>query len=129
MPQCIKIKKKKRTVCVGDLRDEITIQSRAITAPAADGVNFSETFTGLATVWAAINSVNGKTAFDNTGTEFDVTHDIYIRYLTGVTAEAWVLFGSERYDIINVEDLDNRGTFMLLKCTNRGTTANVANEL
>ena len=129
MPKCTRIKKKKRQVCVGDMRDEITIQSRSITPPAADGVDFGETFSGDQVVWATINTVSGETVFDGTNTERDVTHRIYIRFLSGVTAEAWVLFNSERYDILTVEDLDKRGTFMLLRCTNRGTTANAANEL
>ena len=86
MPACSYIKKKKRNVCIGDMRDEIVIQTRNIRPPAEDGVDFNEEFNGKATVWSLVNTVNGETIFDGTGTERDVTHHIYIRYFAGVTS-------------------------------------------
>ena len=129
MPKCITIRRNKRKVCIGDLNTEITIQSRNIKPPATTGVDFSETFTGKATVWALVNTVSGKTMFDGTGVERDVTHEIYIRYLSGVTSEDWILLNGQRLDILPLEDLDERNEFMKLRCTNRGTTANAANEI
>lgn len=129
MPKCSTIQRKKRKICIGDMDEQIVLQSRNITPPATDGVDFSETFTGKATVWAMVNTVSGQTLFDGTGTERDITHEIGIRFLSGVTAEDWVLFNDERIDIVDVQDLEERHEFMLLKCSNRGTTANAANEL
>ena len=129
MPSCSSIKRKKRKVCIGDLDTEITIQSRDITSPYSNNVDFTETFTGKATVWALINTVSGKTMFDGSGIERDVTHEIYIRYISGVTSEDWILHNGQRLDILPVEDLDERNEFMKLKCSNRGTTANAVNEV
>lgn len=129
MPKCSYIHKKKRNVCIGDMRDRVTIELRSLTPPIEGSTDFTETFSTKQEMWAAINSVSGETVFDGTNTERVVTHHVYIRFLAGVTAEDWVLFNDERLDVLTVENLDNRNDFMLLKCTNRGTTANAANEL
>lgn len=128
MPKCIKIRKKKRQVCVGDMRDEIVIELRSLTPPSGGSVDFTETFSTKETVWAAINTVNGETIFDGTGTERDVTHRIHTRYISGVTAEDWVTHKNERFDVLSVEDLDERQEYMLLRCTNRGLSSNNASQ-
>lgn len=129
MAKCSKIQKKKRQVCIGDMKDEITIQARNIKSPPSDGVDFVEEFTGDDVVWAAVNTKSGVVFFDGTNQEVLKTHEIYIRYLQGVTAEAWVLFKGSRYDVLQVDNLEERDEFMRLDCTNRGTTANKANSL
>jgi len=64
MPICQPIKKKRRNICIGDMEDEITLENRAIQAPAFDTVDFDEEFTGPnPPVWALIETVRGKTFF------------------------------------------------------------------
>lgn len=121
MPQCSKIRRKKRSVCIGDLRSMITLQNRAITPPVFNGIDFSETFTDAAEVWALINTVSGKTFFDDAGTETSITHEIYIRYDSTVTAETWIEFDGRRLDILQTENLEERDEFMKLVCTDRGS--------
>lgn len=128
MPQCIKLKKKKQQYCIGDMRDEIVIQNRAITAPQT-GVDFSETFTNTITVLSAINTVSGKTYFDDVGTETNITHTIGLRFVEGVTAESWVLFDERRLDVLTVDNLDERGQWMRLQCVDRGESAKAASEI
>ena len=128
MPKCIRIQRKKRQYCVGDLDEEIILQNRAITPPVFGAVDFTETFTATATVWAAIDTVAGKVFFDDVGTETPITHEIGIRFDATVTAETWIEFDSRRLDILNVEDLDERHEFMRLKCTDRGTVAKAASQ-
>lgn len=128
MPAITYKRKKKQNICIGDLRDEITIQSRTISEPVS-GVDFGETFTGKSTVWALVETVSGKTIFDGSNIERDVTHNIYIRYLSGITAEDWVLFKGSRMDILEVQDFDERNEFIILRCSDKGTDVNAANEL
>ena len=122
MPKCMPIRKKRRNVCIGDMEDEITLENRAIQAPEFGGVDFDEKFTAIAEYsWALIETVRGKTFFDGTGVEEDVTHWVYINYDVTVTAETWVkLSDGRRFDILRVEDLDERSDFMLLHCVDRG---------
>lgn len=128
MPVCKKIRGQKRQVCIGAKEDLITLQDRSITAPSF-GVDATETFTDSnPDVWAMVKTVRGETMFDNTGTERDVTHKFYIEFLTGVTAETWLTFNGDRFDILDVEDLDERHQDLLLRASNRGVLANAANQ-
>jgi len=128
MPRCVRLKRKHRKICIGDLNNVIDLQERTLTAPSS-GVDATETFiVDTPDVWAKIETVNGETIFDGTNTDINVTHRITIRFLPGITAETWVLFNGERLDILDVQNFEERDEWLLLKCTNRGTTANAANE-
>lgn len=123
MPKCIRIKRKKRQICLGDLDSLITLENRNIQAPEFDTVDFDEVFTeAIPDVWAMIETVRGKTFFDGVNTEKDITHLIYIMFDLTVTAETWVKFNDgRRFDILDVENLDERSQFMLLHCQDKGT--------
>ncbi len=127
MPKCVKLKRKKRQVCIGDLDTVIVLQSRAITPPTTN-VDFAESFTGLATVWARMGTGRGKTSFDDSEIEVDITHEFTIRFLAGVTSETWVLFENRRFDIIDVEDLEERHEWMILRCALRGINTKAVND-
>lgn len=126
MAQCKKIRSQRRQICTGDLDRIITVEFRTITAPTS-GVDFDESFTLIEDVGAMIKSVRGETAFDKTNTERVITDNFYIRFRSDVSAETWVEFQNDKYDIVDTEDLDKRHEFMLLKCTKRGINTNPAN--
>jgi head-tail adaptor len=127
-PQCFKIRKKKRQYCIGDLRDEIILQNRAITPPF-NGIGFSETFTNQITILSAIETIRGKVYFDGVGTETPITHEIGFRFIEGITAETWILYDERRLDILNLEDLDERHGWLLAQCTDRGLEVREASQL
>jgi len=127
MPRCITIKKPKQGICVGDMRDRVTVYVRTATPSRTNGVDLSEVLSSAVTVWAAVTTKEGKEIFDGTNLKGVATHWIYIRYLSGLTAEKWVEYNGEYYDIIDVQNLDERGDFMLLRCSVRGTTSNPVN--
>jgi len=128
MPRCVRLKRKHRKVCVGDLNNTITLQNRDITAPQS-GFDATESFTtNTLDAWAKIETSRGETVFDGVDTEVDVTHVFTIRWLSGITAETWILFDGERFDILDTQDLEERNEWLIMKCTNKGTTANAANE-
>lgn len=128
MPTCVKIRRKKRQPCIGDMDELITLQGRTLTPPTS-GVDATEEFADTnPDVWALVETVSGETMFDNTNTERDVTHKFIIRFIDGVTSETWILFNSDRLDILGVEDYDERHDFLLLRATNRGIDANEANR-
>lgn len=124
MARCQPIKRKHRKPCIGDMDTLITLENRVIEAPDFDTVDFDETFTAPnPPVWSLVQTVKGKTFFDSTGTEFDVTHWIYIEFDSTVTAETWVkLDDGRRLDILDTEDLEERREFLLLQCVDRGST-------
>ena len=126
MAVCQKIRIKKRQFCVGDLRERITLQDRDIQPPG--DINFTEQFTNPLVVSAAVKTLSGVTVFDGTDIERIATHDFTIRFQSGITQEKWILWKSERYDILVVEDFDGRNEWLRLRSTVRGTDTLVVND-
>lgn len=120
MPDCTFIKRKHRKICIGDLDNLIKLQSRDIVAPVFDDVDFDEDFQDNSEVWAKIETHTGKTIFNGINTDFNITHDITIRFDSSVTTETWIEFDSRKFDIMMTEDLEERKEWLLLSCTVRG---------
>jgi len=124
MPNCVKIRTDKTQVCSGDLRYLITINQRTLGVPSDPingiDVDYTESFTVLHTVRAAISTPQGATLFNDIGTTDVVTHIFYIRYLSDVDAQKWVEFGNNRYDILKVTNYEGRKLFLKLECKERG---------
>lgn len=127
MPKCVRLKRKHRKVCVGDLDTEIILHDRAIQPIEGTGVTLGEEFTPNATVWAMLETLNGVTAFDSTNTEIVVTERFTIRFDPTVTAETWIELNGEYFDIIRVQDLERRNEWMHLLCNVRGSTSKPVN--
>lgn len=117
MSRCIKKKRKSRQICIGDMRDQITLENRSI---RPEEVDFIEDFTTVITVFALIETARGLESFDGANIINLVTHKIWIRFIPGITEETWVLFDDRRFDIMDVESLDERKDFLLLRCKERG---------
>jgi len=120
MPKCEFIKRKHRKVCIGDLDTLITLQSRDIVAPEFGNVDFDEDFQDIAEVYAMIETKPGETIFDGVDTEFNVTHEMTIRFDSSVTSETWVELDIRKFDIVSIENLEERNEWMTLFCELRG---------
>jgi len=127
MPKCEQIRRKNRAVCIGDMRDKIVIQVRTITSPSSDGVDFTEVFNTDKTVWAMVETKNGVEIFDGTNLLGVATHYFYIRYIENLTAESWIKFKSKYFDILDIQNLEERDEFMLIRCNERGVTSKETN--
>lgn len=127
MPSRMRIKAKKRVVCIGDLNHSITLQDRSIQPPVFGEVDFQERFNLFGVVFALIKTVSGKTHFDGVSKETNITHEIYIVFDDAVNDQTWIILdGGRRLDILEFENLDERGQFLKLTCTDRGDSSKVA---
>lgn len=126
-----KIRRARRELCVGDLRDRIILQDRSIQSPEFESFDFSEKFESMGGVWASIQTVGGKTLFDgHQQRDLSVTHEVGIRYDARVDAETWLLMeDGRRLDVIDSENLDERSEWIVFQCTDRGSQDNVVSEL
>lgn len=129
MPTCVKIKRKHRKICIGELEDRIQIYDRSISPGTQDSPRFGENFVQDSEVWAMLETKQGYSIFDSTGTERKIDHIFGINYDASITSEKWVRFESENYDILKVEDLDRRHEFLLLYCNLKGDSSRAANLL
>ena len=119
MPQKMQ-KMSKRRWCAGDLNQFINLQQRDIQPGVID---HGQAFTTSWTVRAAVQTLttNGALAFfDGVNTSTTPTHLFVIRYVEGVTAEHWIEFDGRRFDILNVEPVDERREFIRIIANERG---------
>lgn len=126
MPKCIKIKRKHRQVCIGDLDEQIAIQTRA--SDDSFSADESFTFTTVLTPWAMVETLNNVFIVDEvTASDVQATHAFTIRVPSiNISGEFWVLFKSKRYRIIDQVDLEERGEFLKLMCAVRGSNTRKA---
>jgi SPP1 family predicted phage head-tail adaptor len=125
-----RLKKKRRLVNVGHMRDRITFQNRSLEPPDHGLSDFDLAFSDDTERWAAVNTVTGKTLFDGVQGDVPVTHEILTRFDSTVTSETWVILSTgERIDILTADPLDERREFMLLKCRETGSSTTEAAKL
>lgn len=121
MPNRNIIRRQRRQVCLGDLDRRIKIHNRSIQAPIFSESDFTEQFDPTANRWALIRTVTGKTIFDGVNQQdIALTHEIFIRYDDSVTTESWIGYDGSLFDIVAIEDFEERHEFMQLLCTERG---------
>lgn len=131
MATCVKLKRTKTQVCIGSLNRKIDIFTRAITTPlipTSTSVDYGESFTLLASVWAMIDTPKGQTVFDTVGTEKVISDIFFIRFIDGLTSENWITYNSNRYDIVTVQDYQQNGLFQRLSCILRGADTKEASK-
>lgn len=110
-----------RHVCIGDLRKRIKVFTRSITPPPFGVTDFDEDFEPDATVWAAVNTINGKTFFDGVSiVDVALTHEVFIRYRSDVDSDTWLELDNRRLKIVSFEIMDESKEWLRLLCAERG---------
>lgn len=120
MPKCVRIKRKSRKICIGDMREQIQINIRTIKAPVDGSVDFAEAFQEVETVFAMVETKTGVEIFDGTNLLGVATHFFYIRFISDIDFTHWVRFKDQFFDILDVQNLEERNEFYLLRCSLRG---------
>jgi len=127
---CRKSPGTKRGVCIGAMDRLITLKSRAIQAPVGGSVDYSEDFDFLGTAWSNILSLKkGPIFFDGTNVAKQATHLFQIRYRDDVASEIWVELDGNNFDVLRVEDLEERHQFLYLWSVKRGPASTEVNQV
>ena len=88
------------TVIAGRLNKRVTLQSATL---ARDGHGQAiETWSNVATVWAAIEPIRGREYFAAQQVSAETTHRVTIRHRSGVSPQWRVVFGSRTFRIESV---------------------------
>ena len=119
MSRLVTHRKQVDKVDLGSMDKLITLYSRNIMSYNDNtNPNFAESLTNARTVWAAIECVSGVTVFDSVSlNRITITDEIYLRYQPDypITIENWVLFDTNYYKIITVDDLQSYKTWLKLQ--------------
>ena len=98
----------------GNLRQRVTIKSKSATQDAyGDEVI---TWVSWATVWAAVEPLQGREFMAAKQITAEVTTRIRIRYRRGILPEWRVTFGSINYDILSIIHIEEREREIHLMC-------------
>lgn len=101
----------------GRLRHQITIQGTTETQNSyGEPVT---AWTDFASVRAEITPISGREYFAAQEVRSDVTHRVRLRYLSGVTSQMRIMFGSRIMDIESVINVNERNHELQLMCVER----------
>lgn len=98
----------------GDLRHRLTIQAPLPTANADAGL--SDNWTTVATVWAAVEPLSGRSYFTAQQAASEVTHRVRMRYRTGLRPEMRLLYGTRHLYIEAIIDPGERHAELEVMC-------------
>lgn len=98
----------------GRLRQYITIEQPP-TGQDAAGQPLT-TWTVFAYAYARISPINGAERFDADANRNPLTHEIEIRYISGISPDMRVLFDGRYFNIVAIRNTDERNAQMFLDC-------------
>lgn len=97
----------------GELRTQITLQQRSV---ASDGGGFQvPTWSTIATVWARWTNVHGAEVWAAQTVQAEQPATVLIRYVSGLNTTCAVLKGSDQFEIVSIDDIQDRHEYLELK--------------
>lgn len=90
----------------GDLTRRITLRERVRTP--VEGGGWEETVQDVATVWAAVEPLQGRQQLEAMQAGMTAPHRFTIRYRRGVTGATEIAYDGRRFDVTSVTDTDAR---------------------
>ena len=103
---------------MGDLNEQIIIWDRSITPPLFNTSEQTQAYTNSLTIWAGVNTIRGKEIFNGTQLVGVMTHIILVRFdpARDITEQNVVEFKGSYYDILGVQNLEERDEWLELSC-------------
>lgn len=96
----------------GDLRTRFDVQA-ATDNTAADGSS-TRTWATSFSRWGSIRGLSGREMLAAGGLRPEYSHTVVLRLDTAITAKNRLVFGSRIFEIVSINDFDNRHEYMLL---------------
>tara|TARA_R110002095_G_scaffold109849_1_gene96207 strand:+ start:1332 stop:1652 length:321 start_codon:yes stop_codon:yes gene_type:complete len=99
----------------GKLRHRITFREINSTRDTTSG-DMVDTPVDLATVWASVTQMSGRELVNAQQVKPDATYKVIIRYLAGVTTDDFFTFNGRTFQILDVNNIDERNITLELMC-------------
>ena len=97
----------------GEMRTRITVQRRTVSSSA--GGFETATWSTLAEVWSKWVGVHGSEAWAAQSVQAEQPATVTIRYQAEVDATCSVVRGSDRFEIVSIDDIRERHEYLELK--------------
>jgi SPP1 family predicted phage head-tail adaptor len=99
------------------LRHRVSLE--ALAREADGGGGFTDSWTELAELWAAITPTDGSESVEADRLAGTVTHEIVLRYRVGVTPSMRFRVGTRVFQILSAIDWGERGVWLRCLCEER----------
>lgn len=99
----------------GELRTLITLQSVTLTKGPGGVQVPSYANLNPATVYAKWSNAHGREVLDAQALKTEAPATVWIRYRADVNTRISILKGAERYQVLSVDNVQERGEYMELK--------------
>lgn len=103
-----------RQPSIGAMRHRFTLEARARTP--GEGGTADITWTPVADVWGRLFPMSGRELVDADGVSARLTHEIALRYRTGVEPQMRLRQGTRLFEIRAVIDIAERRRWLRLLC-------------
>ena len=126
MAVCQNITPKKKKLCLSAFRKKISLFRRSILAPASSQAHshdyepFANPFAAIETKGKGVDIFDGIETSGADGIPVVASHVVMIKYRDDLTAEDYVRFGGDNYDILKTENVDERNQYLRLFCALKG---------
>lgn len=126
MAVCQNVTPTRKKLCLSAFRKKIDLFRRDILAPASSQAHtheyesFANPFASIETKGKGVDIFDGIERSGADGIPVVASHIIMIKFRSDVTAENYVRFGGNNYDILKVENIDERNQYLRLFCALRG---------
>lgn len=98
----------------GKLNKRINIKKEQRTSDGGGGFGNDDTL--IASVWASINTLNGREQWQAQQMEAEVSHKVIIRYREGIKRTQVVYYKNRKFDIQYVFNRNEENRFLELYC-------------
>ena len=68
--------------------------------------------------WAKVQQTGGTEVTENLKVSSETYKEFTIRYIEGITKDMKIRYKKEMYDIISIENVEEKGEFLIIKATN-----------
>lgn len=102
-----------KTFNPGEMRTQVTLQNRTITNQT--GGFLAPSWADIVTVWAKWVNVHGAEAWQAASIQAVGSATVTIRYRSGIDTTCAVLKGTERFEIVSVDNIQDRDEYIELK--------------
>lgn len=126
MAVCQNITPKKKKICLSARRKKVSLFRRNILAPASSQSHshkyeeFAKPFASIETKGKGVDIFDGIETSGADGIPVVASHIVIIRYRSDLTTEDYLRFGENNYDILKVENIDERNRDLRLFCALKG---------
>lgn len=121
-------RRKLRKVAVGDLRDCISLEVRAIQAPVFGSASFTEAYTVISEPWCKVETQFNARIFDDVATDDKPSHLFTIRWREDVTTETRIRWRSDLYRIQRIDNFEGRDEYLLMYASIEGDESKEASQ-